>query len=356
MKIGILTFHWAANYGAVLQTYALCNYLKNTFAADVEIINYYPRNLELTLFNALKQKKPVSVFHKLTEMKTEKYIRKFRDKLPLTRRYYTNDELIASVPDYDVIITGSDQVWNPYFLMYGEKKITPVYYLNFGKPAAKKISVSASFGCDKLPDKCGEIVKPLLGKFTGISVRENTAAAILETLGFSDVKVTADPTSLLDRQACLSLCARNAHVKKESVSKFILRHQSKKTRTLINSICSRLSGATVNNIKYLTVEEWMSAINNSKIVITNSFHCVMICLKLHTEFAAVLEDGTNAGMNDRFHTLLSFFGLENRIIRNAQELDSLEKINFADTDKKMTEYAQTLKAFIEGTIGNGQIQ
>lgn len=41
MKIGILTFHWATNYGAILQAYALQNYLKDR-GHNVEIINYKP--------------------------------------------------------------------------------------------------------------------------------------------------------------------------------------------------------------------------------------------------------------------------------------------------------------------------
>ena len=41
MKIGILTFHCAHNYGAVLQAYAIQEQLK-LMGFDVEIINYRP--------------------------------------------------------------------------------------------------------------------------------------------------------------------------------------------------------------------------------------------------------------------------------------------------------------------------
>lgn len=47
MKIGILTFHWSDNYGAVLQCYALQEYLKSQ-GHEVEIINYTP--LKYSLF------------------------------------------------------------------------------------------------------------------------------------------------------------------------------------------------------------------------------------------------------------------------------------------------------------------
>ena len=39
MKIGIMTFHRAINYGAVLQTYALQKYL-NDSGYDAEVIDY----------------------------------------------------------------------------------------------------------------------------------------------------------------------------------------------------------------------------------------------------------------------------------------------------------------------------
>ena len=42
MRIGILTFHRAKNYGAVLQCYALATYLKS-LGYDTRIIDYYPK-------------------------------------------------------------------------------------------------------------------------------------------------------------------------------------------------------------------------------------------------------------------------------------------------------------------------
>ena len=40
MKIGVITFHGADNYGSVLQAYALTEYL-NDKGYDAEIIDYY---------------------------------------------------------------------------------------------------------------------------------------------------------------------------------------------------------------------------------------------------------------------------------------------------------------------------
>lgn len=48
LKIGILTFHCAKNYGAILQAYALRSLLTHLSpAADTTIINYRPDSLIL---------------------------------------------------------------------------------------------------------------------------------------------------------------------------------------------------------------------------------------------------------------------------------------------------------------------
>ena len=40
MKIGILTFHGAKNYGAMLQAYALQRYIVNNICKDTQIIDF----------------------------------------------------------------------------------------------------------------------------------------------------------------------------------------------------------------------------------------------------------------------------------------------------------------------------
>ena len=56
MKIGILTFHWATNYGAVLQCYALQSFL-DAKGHDVKIINYKPHRYDDNIFTCLRYRK-----------------------------------------------------------------------------------------------------------------------------------------------------------------------------------------------------------------------------------------------------------------------------------------------------------
>ncbi len=351
LRIGIMTFHWAPNYGAVLQTYSLVNYLKKEMNAQVQVIDYYPKNLEPSLYNALKARNPRRIGEKLRELKKEMKIKAFRKQLPLTERYYTNQQLKKQELKFDYILAGSDQIWNPSFLMWGEKKPTPSYYLDFADDSVKKLAVSASFGCEQFPDDCMKIAKPLLEKFSDISVRENTGEDILSSMGIEKVSVTADPTALISQEDLLALCSENSVVNTGSVSKFILRNQTKENEDLINSICEEFVETSIKDIDCISIGQWLSAIRESKFVVTNSFHCVMMCLKLHTPFAIILEKGKHAGMNDRFYTLMKVFGLTERIVSDWSDIKTLKKeIDFSSVDKTMEAYSRSLRLFLERNI------
>ena len=351
MNIGIITFHWAANHGAILQTYALQRYLQNTHRASVQIIDYCPKHLEHSVWNALRRCRPAAILQALTDRKKNKKLKSFRSQLPMTAHFCSNAQLIDADLNMDILITGSDQIWNPSFLRCGEKGGAPVYYLNFGGNETRKLSVSASFGCNMLPERCHSIVKPLLQQFDGISVRENTGLDILQALSVDGGVVTADPTALLSREAYLDLCSQKSPFPVGSVTKMILRRQTKEKKDLVSQIGKQFTRGRVYDLEFLSMPEWLAAIRDSKIVITNSFHCALLCLKLHTPFAVVLEGGARSGMNDRFSTLLGNFGLLDRVVMTADDIARLSReIDFAGVDLCMEEYAQTLKNYLERNI------
>ena len=223
--------------------------------------------------------------------------------------------------------------------------------MNFGKESTRKLSVSASFGCKEFPRDGYDIIIPLLNKFTDISVRENNGINILHSLGIERGIVTADPTSLLQREEYLQICCNHHVIPHNSVSKMILRKQSKENRKLIAQISALYPGEPIYDLVFMSIPEWLTAIRDSKMVITNSFHCVMMCLKLHTPFMVILEDGASIGMNDRFTSLLNRFGLTDRIVTSVDDAKNVSiDIDYDLVDKQMQEYAETLKRFLERNI------
>ncbi len=354
MKVGIITFHWGANHGAMLQAYASAKYLQSK-NVQVQIIDYYPKNQELTLLNALKPSHPRVMLDRFSAYKKEQRVAPFRKKLPLTKRYYTNKELMENPPDFDVLLTGSDQVWNPYFIMHGEGQnvTTPVYFLNFGKENCKKIALSVSFGCSEYPEKAGSIAKPLIGKFDYISVRENTGLKILEDMGVFNGVVVADPTSLLTTQEVLELCESVPIRNNSFVVKCILRKQNAETKELISNLMSAKNMGNAVDIEKNSMENWLANIRDSAFVVTNSFHCVMMCLKLHTPFVVVTESGIKAGMNDRLFTLLQHFSLTDLIVGdNNIDYNFVvnKEIDWDFVDNQMAIYAKSLADFLDISV------
>ncbi len=350
MKIGVLTFHWAANHGAVLQTYATQKFLSDAMGQDVEIIHYIPKPLEYSIKNAIRPHLPKVIWQRMMLIFKDKKIQKFRnEKLNLTKRYFSNKELMCSPPDVDILICGSDQIWNPSYLRYGERGITPVYFLNFGKTACKRIALSVSFGCSEYPKELREIIAEHIKRFDAISVREKTGLTILRSIGENRGVLTADPTALLPSQAYAALC-EGVERKPIDIGLCILRKQEKETKKFLKRYCINKS---VKRMEMLSMERWLATIRDCELVITNSFHCTMLSLKLHTPFIVLTESGALAGMNDRLFTLLDRFGLSDRIFSRedpAEKMSELSPIHWDIVDQKMEEYAQTLREYLQENI------
>ena len=198
MKIGILTFHWATNYGAVLQCYALQEYLKS-LGNEVEIINYKPHLFDDNVFTFLRFRKFLHIGDYLNNCKKEAALNDFRSShLHQTERIYACKDMAYIANRYDAIVSGSDQVVNPSFLLNGEGKgtVSPTYFLGFLFDG-KRIGYALSFGCVKYPQECVEIAKPFMAKFDKISTREITRVKIVKAMGRNDAVVVPDPTLLL---------------------------------------------------------------------------------------------------------------------------------------------------------------
>ena len=199
MKIGILTFHWATNYGAILQCYALQTYLES-LGHDVEVIDYKPKQYDETLYAFFRFRKFLNIGSYIESKKKESALSIFRNQnLKLTKRFNSFKSMSGNLEDFDAIISGSDQVVNPSFLQNGEGRgiETPTYYLGFDFKG-KKIGYALSFGCIEYPQNALSLAKKYIKDFAAISVREKTGVDIVTSMGRNDAVVVPDPTLLMN--------------------------------------------------------------------------------------------------------------------------------------------------------------
>ncbi len=329
MKIGIITFHWAINYGAVLQCYALQETLK-ALGHDVFVINYKPKRFDNTFWTFIRYRMFLHPKAYYRDIKKEKKIMLFRNKyLNLTQRYFSTKELQEQCY-YDCVISGSDQVLNVSFLRYGEPGGSKAYYLDFCNNKTKRVAYAVSFGAVEYPQDAIESLKEVVSRFSAISVRENTGVAIFKAMGRDDVTVVPDPTLLLDKELYMRLLKP---IKKEKKICLYMLHRRER---YVDGLC---------NIEYITnngggIETWLSLIYSAKGVITNSFHGTIFSILFHVPFLVVLKTMNNVGMNDRFFSMLYRLNLSNRITTekccNFSILD--EPIDWNIVDKKLKKY------------------
>ena len=329
-KIASITFHWAANYGAVLQAFALQKFLKNK-GFDTEIIDYIPfRTWVISCLMSIK-KRNFSFFKKLCKF------RKFKNEnlIVSKKKYFNNKSLFKVQNNYSAIICGSDQIWNKSFTTRAEGKPTLSYFLNFAGKNTKRISYATSFGTTELEPKTTNLFKCELEKFSAISVRENTAKQILSNIGIKS-EVVVDPTLLLEEKDYSFLLKNKNYNSEFDVLTYII-HSNQTKANEINNYVAQKYNASNYIIKDCDIYEWLARIKNSKIVVTNSFHGTVFSLIFHKPFIAVAVP--RSGMNDRLTTLLSSVGLSERFLDdfNKERIDELiaKDINWQEVDKKI---------------------
>lgn len=337
MKIGIITFHWGANYGAVIQAYALQKYI-SSLGHDVEIIDYRPLK---TQFVQLVQNCLSRDFNKI---KKGKMIKTFiKENLILSKKTYrTSRDLLKCKDEYNVVFCGSDQVWNESFLFYSESKPNPSYYLSFAGEKTKRCSYAISFGTEKLQEKTKQVVLNEIKKFSAISVREKTGKDILDDLGFTS-QLVSDPTLLLGSDDYAKLID-DKNYKTNKAFFYILHNNQGKAQKICNYIDN-----TIDLCPCISEYEWLHKIKNSEIVVTNSFHGIVFSIIFNTPFVAITVDGS--GMNDRIYTLLEKAGLSDRIISeyNTEKIDEIisTPINWQNVSNNLRDFIGDSKKYIQ---------
>lgn len=334
MKIGIITFHWAVNYGAVLQAFALQKILREK-DLDVEIINYKP--VLVNLKQALLRIRCLDHKYFLKMIHINRFIK--RNVILSKKCYLTNRQLVTSCTSYDVYICGSDQIWNTSFTLKAEGKPTLSYYLNFAPDNKKRISYAASFGTDSLSNDIIKLIKPELVKFSKISVREFSGKKILDDIQVNN-RLVLDPTLLLDKEHYdeLVLDLKNKDINQE-LFVYIIHQNQLNAQIICEYIGDKLYGKKFTNHgnSSIGIEEWLTLIKKSEIVLTNSYHGMIFSIIYRKPFIVVPVEGTS--MNNRITTLLELAGLQDRLVQefNEEKLVYIlgKKIEWKEVEEKI---------------------
>lgn len=345
MKCGTITFHRAANYGAILQAFALVKKI-NDLGVDCEIIDYHSDFIE-NYYNRIRLWLLPKNWKRLIG-----YIIGNGNLLPNAKRYIsflderkvisdtpvaTFDELKELACKYDFVITGSDQVWSLNVAGFDS-----AYFLSFLGDKNKKRSYAASFGMKSVPELYRKEYIRRLGNFHNYSVRESDAEKIINNIIGCNATVDLDPTLLItDSEWYETVNIENVNLNIKGLKKYLLMYTISESNDIIN-LAKRISKKTgldiyyindrwkkhrgCHNLSHINVDEWIYLIKNADFILTDSFHGTAFSVNFKKNFYSYQRKSNTK--NSRITTLLENVGLASRIVSdNATELD-LDRLSF----------------------------
>lgn len=324
----IFTFHYAFNFGAFLQTYALKSSVNGAKIANLS--KTFKIDYKTCVGNNCK--KYIPVFWRVISL--YRYMKK-KSRLDRKRKLIDYERLDLNPPllsksnkqihqilDGTTAICGSDQIWNPTFIM-GREKIFFADIANF----RKRIAYAASIGMKEWPNYFKKWAIPKLKNFDAISVREESAASYLRSIGFNNVQCVCDPT-ILHTGDFYRREFPGAKIPKNEYA-FVYKIRERIPEPVQELFADKVITVDLQKKRTIvSVTDWLGLIDHAKFVVTDSFHCAVFCLLFHKPFIVLPNNSTQQGMNERFATLLGKTGLEYRCIgKNDSSEEISEKLN-----------------------------
>lgn len=351
MKIGILTQPLHANYGGLLQNYALQQTLIRA-GHEAETIDWWvPNSLYASLYRikecilaSLYPRKHIRPKYQPTE-KENAIIRKNTNHFIHAHIHHTNPmmsmsafEQQAKIGNYDSFVVGSDQCWRPRF-----NPFLPAMFLSFTvDKTVKRIAYAASFGTDRweyssdLTSQCAFLAQ----KFDLVSVREDSGVRLCKEHLRVDAIHVLDPTMLLTKDDYIRLIEEEGEPQSAgSLFNYILDPDATKI-AFINQVARELDlkpfqvlpkyqaetrskkdiKKRIEDCVFPRVTTWLRAFMDAEMIIVDSFHGMVFSILFNKPFWVF--GNAERGMS-RFSSLLKILGLEDRLL-DVRELDNVE--------------------------------
>lgn len=322
-RVGMLTFHYVMNHGALLQAYALYKTINSFPDCQAEIINYVPEGYGYPVFpndgTAGEQKKKREKFNSF-----------------LAGNCGVNTPMIHSVTGnmYDVYLVGSDQVWNTDILEAAGHE----YFLPNVSDEANRAAYSASVGMDV--DRIDrELFRKYLTKFHAISLRERSYQTVISELSGKECECTLDPAMLLDPMDYDALLEKpdasegryllyfwygneDGGLKSVETVNALARKYGlsvKHTFSLGSSVTRKMLVNDGGNMFYAGIGEFLWYMKNAQAVVTNSFHGAVFSLLYKRPLYIFYPEKRRC----RQENLVELFHLQDRVIQGYVRPDRL---------------------------------
>ena len=336
---GILTFHRAHNYGAVLQCYALKEVLRRN-GVDVKVIDYrqpqieenykYRYKITQKSLNSIKdvivllREHAANLYHLYLHIKRERYFLNFQNRF-----LNLSDKCIEdTIPSYDIYVIGSDMLWDDHCMM---GKFEKIYWGDFKHRTDSIVIGYAISGSKASLSRCKEMTNfSFFKNFSALSVREESLSSYIKECTNIELPVCLDPTLLADRAIWDEIIDERLANRKFIVTYYIrvneedIRHIDTKVKALAREM--KCEVININGHHPLRIETFVSILKFSKYLVTDSFHGVVFSSIFQRPFNAIR---LNDSHDERYVDLMKKLNIENLIV----EKDFTPNVPIIDYDK-----------------------
>lgn len=371
MKIGIITWFHYENYGTKLQAVALQRYLRKE-GHHVELINFKLSDV----LNVHNKRKKVSLFIRVldkfkyellkyelkrNENEIECRSKKFEEIISkycfTTREIKSDEEYIKVCNSFDMLIFGSDQIWNP-------KWWHKYYYADFNEIYTKRIAYAPSMGVNYIPEEQVSDYQRSLVRFSHLSARETQGSKIIQDITGIETVTVVDPTLLLTYQDWNEIAGESkesdpyilCYYLKDNKNHWsaVRKYAKKKKMNLVvvpQEGFSFLQSGTIESTA--GVDEFLALIRDAKMVLTDSFHATVFSLIFQKNFV-VFERAKSEeclDQNSRIYNLLTELGLDSRIVKyNSSEIEDFGNITYDDVTGKLYELIKKSEEYLLSAV------
>ncbi|MCM1144083.1 MAG: 2-succinyl-5-enolpyruvyl-6-hydroxy-3-cyclohexene-1-carboxylic-acid synthase [Blautia sp.] len=348
--VAIAGFWYGANYGSLLNGYAMY-YIIKSLGKDVLMINK-PNASESDI--------------EITEGHNVDFIKKYYDSDDISPVLsYSQLEELNEI--CDCFCAGSDQIWN-YPVSFGG-----IMYLPFVNVSKKLISFATSFGNreNSLPNKVATDVKEYLSRYNAISVREKFSADILREKCGLNSQVVFEPVFCVDRSIYDEIAKNSDFIENEpylltyildptqSKCEAVKWYAEKMGLKIINIPDGKIWAwekkrhlLTLPNIlENVHIEDLLKAYSGATYVITDSFHGTAFSILYQKPFISI--GNYNRGY-ERFSDLLGRLKLMARLVVDPQNIpldeNLFKPIDYTETNEIVSGEAKKTVEWIRYAI------
>ena len=367
MKTGLVTFYHIHHYGALLQAAATQRAVE-TLGSECEIIDYFVnQNNDLfrkpTGLGSMAADAHTALHYRALKTRYQRFERFSKDHLHISgHRFESLEELRNAELPYDVILSGSDQIWNPK--IFPDGRFDPVFFGAFSEK--RKIAYAPSFGIPKIPEEMVAELKGYLGSFSHLSARETQGSQILREVTGEEFPVVLDPTLLLTAEQWGAMAETPKGyptdgyilcycINKPGALAPYIRQLAEKTGLPVVQLCGIRQKVypKAHCILDAGPAEFLALFQNASYVCTNSFHGTVFSVQFQKPFfTAVAPAELAAPERSRTFSILNRLGLTDRVIGKGDTAGLLDEIDWEAVAADLAKARESSMAYLRAALAD----